>query len=183
MIGAFRVVAANDLRDNHGRSGDVRHADLEWLRSAGLIRTVTPLERGNRTVLLTLTEQGRDVLKSHRSRRAGSDQTSYGGAVNTRELPHDAHLHRAYGRVAVHEAAIVNERVQVPDFWIDYERPDGRREVQDDEITTVHYCGMHASRTVAAGFTRCCGSTARAGGSSTNAGSPPVVPDIAAELP
>ena len=37
-IGAFRVVPADDLRDDVGRGGDVRHGDLERLRHAGLIR-------------------------------------------------------------------------------------------------------------------------------------------------
>ena len=49
-IGAFRVVPADELRDDHGRSGDVRHGDLEHLRRSGLIRTVAPLDRdGHRT--------------------------------------------------------------------------------------------------------------------------------------
>src|SRR5262245_12345035 len=67
-IGAFRVVAADDLRDDHGRPGDVRHGDLERLRSAGLIRAVAPLDRGDRTVIVTLTKRGREVLETHRSR-------------------------------------------------------------------------------------------------------------------
>src|SRR6266487_5760105 len=54
-IGAFRVMPADDLRDDQGRGGDVRHGDLERLRSAGLIRTVAPFERDERTVLVTLT--------------------------------------------------------------------------------------------------------------------------------
>src|SRR6266540_3412928 len=56
-IGAFRVVPADDLRDESGRSGDVRHGgDLERLRDARLIETVAPLDRGDRTMLVTLTE-------------------------------------------------------------------------------------------------------------------------------
>src|SRR5947199_5916760 len=43
-IGAFRVVPASDLRDDHGRQGDVRHCDLERLRNAGLIRRIPPVE-------------------------------------------------------------------------------------------------------------------------------------------
>src|SRR5262245_52287167 len=41
-IGAFRVVPASDLRDDHGRHGDVRHGDLERLGAAGLIRRIAP---------------------------------------------------------------------------------------------------------------------------------------------
>ena len=61
-IGAFRVVAAEDLRDDHSRLGDVRHGDLERLRSAGLIRAVAPPDRGGRTVIVTLMQRGREVL-------------------------------------------------------------------------------------------------------------------------
>src|SRR5256712_1210102 len=86
-IGAFRVVAADDLRDAHGRPGDVRHGDLERLRSAGLIRAVAPLDRGDRTVIVTLTPRGRDVLESHRSRGAATRQTFYASPVKSRELP------------------------------------------------------------------------------------------------
>src|SRR5688572_6120143 len=73
-IGAFRVVPADDLRDDLGRAGDVRHGDLERLRDAGLIQAVAPFDRGDRTVLVSLTERGRDVLESHRSRGSESGQ-------------------------------------------------------------------------------------------------------------
>jgi DNA-binding MarR family transcriptional regulator len=234
-IGAFRVVAADDLRDDRGRPGDVRHGDLERLRSAGLISVVAPLDRGERTVIVTLTKRGREVLESHRPQNAGSGQTFYAGAVKTRELSHDAQLYRAYeraaqrlqaqgariGRVvldyelkrdyqqflqernrnrsdsdgrpdrsrdevkqwaAEHDLVIVNERVQFPDFQIEYERTDGRREVENVEVTTVHYRGAHASGKAAAGFTRFRGTTARVGGSSTDKGNPPFDPDVAEEL-
>src|SRR6266508_439659 len=95
-IGAFRVVPADDLRDDHGRAGDVRHGDLERLRNAGLIRTVAPFARDERTVLVTLTERGRDVLESHRTRAEGTSQSFYAGSVKSRELSHDAQLYRAY---------------------------------------------------------------------------------------
>lgn len=234
-IGAFRVVAADDLRDENGRPGDVRHGDLERLRSAGLIRAVAPLDRGARTVIVALTKQGREVLETHRSRGAASGQTFYAGAVKSRELSHDAQLYRAYLRAAErlqaqgsriervvldyelkreyqtflqernrdradsdgrpdrtrdeikqwaieHDLPIVNDRVQFPDFRIEYERPDGRHEVDNVEVTTVHYRGMHASGKAAAGFTRFRGSAARVGGSSTSAGSSPFDPHAAEEL-
>ena len=234
-IGAFRVVAADDLRDDHGRPGDIRHGDLERLRNAGLIRAVAPLDRGERTVIVTLTERGRDVLESHRSRGAGSGQKFYAGALKSRELSHDAQLYRAYERAAErlqaqgariervvldyelkreyqqflqernrnrsdsdgrpnrsrdevkqwaaeHDLTVVNERVRFPDFRIEYERPDGRREVENVEVTTGHYRGMHASGKAAAGFTRFRGSTARVGGASTDPGSSPFDPHAAEEL-
>lgn len=95
-IGAFRVVPADDLRDDLGRAGDVRHGDLERLRDAGLIDTIAPLDRGERTTLVTLTERGRDVLESHRSRGSSSSQAFYAGSVKSRELSHDAQVYRAY---------------------------------------------------------------------------------------
>src|SRR5258707_8996188 len=104
-IGAFRVVPADDLRDDLGRAGDVRHGDLERLREAGLIDTVAPLDRGERTTLVTLTERGRDVLESHRSRASASSQAFYAGSVKSRELPHDAQGYRADLRAAERLAA------------------------------------------------------------------------------
>jgi DNA-binding MarR family transcriptional regulator len=235
-IGAFRVVPADDLRDDHGRPGDVRHGDLERLRSAGLIRAVAPLDRdGDRTVIVTLTERGRELLESHRSRDVESSQTFYTGAVKTRELSHDAQLCRAYVRAAEklraqgariervvldyelkreyqnflqernrdradsdgrpdrtreevkqwaieHDLPVVNEHVQFPDFRIEYQHPDGRRDVENVEVTTLHYRGMHASGKVASGFTRFRGNTARVGGSKSSKGSSPFDPDAAEEL-
>src|SRR2546425_4326832 len=99
-IGAFRVVAADDLRDDNGRPGQLRHGDLERLRNAGLIQTVAPLDREERTVVVTLTPRGRDVLESHRAPGAATRQTFYAGAVKSRELSHDAQLYRAYLRAA-----------------------------------------------------------------------------------
>src|SRR5438128_2432826 len=66
-IGAFRVVPASDLRDDAGRPGDLWHGDLDRLRTAGLIRSVTPTGRDASTTLVALTERGRDVLEAHRS--------------------------------------------------------------------------------------------------------------------
>src|SRR5213594_2843881 len=65
-IGAFRVVPVDDLRDANGREADLRHGDLNRLRSAGLVRAVAPLDRGEGTTVVTLTERGLDVLETHR---------------------------------------------------------------------------------------------------------------------
>lgn len=233
-IGAFRVVPADDLRDDLGRAGDVRHGDLERLREAGLIDTVAPLDRGERTTLVTLTQRGRDILECHRSRAATCPQTFYAGSVKSRELSHDAQVFRAYLRSAErlrangasiqravldselkrdyqrflqarnkgrsdsdgrpdrtreeiqdwaqeHALAIVNDRVQFPDVRIEYEHPDGRRDVEDVEVTTVHYRGAHAAGKVQAGFTRFRGSSARVGGRSGGKGSAPFDPHAAEE--
>jgi DNA-binding MarR family transcriptional regulator len=233
-IGAFRVVPADDLRDDHGRAADVRHGDLERLRSAGLIRTVAPFHRQERTVLVSLTERGRDVLESHRTRADGTSQAFYAGSVKSRELSHDAQLYRAYLRAAErlcgeggriqrivldhelkrdyqrflqapnrgrsdsdgrpsrspeevqawardHQLPVVNDRVQFPDVRIEYERPDGRRDIEDVEVTTLHYRGAHAAGKVQAGFTRFRGSSARVGGAGTSGRATAVDPRIAEE--
>jgi len=234
-IGAFRVIPADDLRDDLGRPGDVRHGDLERLRATGLIKTVAPLDRDHRTAIVTLTERGRDVLESHRSPDNARPHTFYVGAVKTRELSHDAQVYRAYLRVAErlrddgariervvldyemkreyqkflqegnrhradsdgrptrsadevqewareHGLPIVNERVQFPDCRIEYERADGRYDIENVEVTTLHYRGMHASGKVAAGFTRFRGSTARVGGSRSSRGGSPFDPHAAEEF-
>jgi DNA-binding MarR family transcriptional regulator len=234
-IGTFRVVPADDLRDDLGRGGDVRHGDLERLRHAGLIRTVAPFERDGRTVLVTLTERGREVLESHRTRTDGSSQSFYAGSVKSRELSHDAQLYRAYLRAAErlhsegariqrvaldyelkrdyqrflqernrdrsdsdgrpsrsreevrewardHELPMTHDRVQFPDFRIEYERPDGRRDVEDVEVTTLNYRGAHAAGKVQAGFTRFRGSSARVGGSGASGRATSVDPRVAEEF-
>src|SRR5205814_5579771 len=81
-----------------------------------------------------------------------------------------------------HDLPIVNERVQFPDFRIEYERSDGRREVENVEVMTVHYRGLHASGKVAAGFTRFRGTTARVGGAHALGGASPFDPRAAEEL-
>jgi DNA-binding MarR family transcriptional regulator len=234
-IGAFRVVAADDLRDDQGRPGDVRHGDLERLRAAGLIRTVAPLDRAERTVVVTLTEQGRALLEHHRSAGDERPQTFFAGAVKPRELSHDAQAYRAFVRTAErirteggrvdrvvldyelkrqyqtflqernrgradsdgrpsrtqeeikewareHDLPVIEGRVHFPDLRVEYEHPDGRRDVENVEITTLHYRGAHASGKAAAGFTRFRASTARVGGSSTNRTGAPFDPHSAEEL-
>lgn len=235
-IGAFRVVPADELRDDQGRSGDVRHGDLEQLRRSGLIRTVAPMDRdGDRTVIVTLTDRGRELLESHRNRDSERSQTFYTGAVKTRELSHDAQICRAYLRAAEklrasgarvervvldyelkreyqrflhersrdradsdgrpdrsreeikqwaaeHDLPVLNDRVQFPDVRIEYEHPDGRRDVENIEVTTVHYRGRVASGKASAGFTRFRGASSRVGGSKSDAGAAPFDPREAEEL-
>lgn len=99
-IGAFRVVAADDLRDDEGRPGDVRHADLERLRAAGLIRSVAPIYRDKLTTVVALTERGREVLERSRVQDEKNPQTFHAGAVKSRQLSHDAQVYRAVLRAA-----------------------------------------------------------------------------------
>jgi len=219
-VGAFRVVPLDDLRDERGRSQDLWHGDLDHLRTAGLIRTVAPLDRGHdrdRTTLVSLTERGRALLESHRARDFEPRQAFYAGLVKPRELAHDAQLYRAYLRAAerlraddarihrvvldyelkreyqrflqernrdrydsdgrptrtreevqdwayTHDLPIVDERVQFPDVRLEYERPDGRRDAEDIEVTTPHYRGAHAAAKARSGFTRFRAAGSRVGG-------------------
>src|SRR5436309_1991840 len=88
-IGAFRVVPVDELLDDRGRSGDLWHGDLDRLRSADLIRAVAPFDRDeNHTVLVTLTDRGRELLESHRTPDHEPRQTFYSGDVRARELSH-----------------------------------------------------------------------------------------------
>ena len=222
-IGAFRVVPLSDLHDDRGRTQDLWHGDLDRLRSAGLIRVVAPLDHEERTPLLTLTERGRELLETHRSRDRESGQAFYAGAVKSRELTHDAHLYRAYLRSAErlysqgaridrvvldyelkrdyqrylqernrdradsdgrpdrtreeiqawayeHRLPMHEDGVQFPDLRIEFELPDGRRDVEDIEVTTPHYRGAHASAKARAGFTRYRARGARVGGRSGRGG-------------
>jgi hypothetical protein len=81
-----------------------------------------------------------------------------------------------------HDLPIVHDRVRFPDFRIEYERPDGRREIENVEVTTAHYRGLHASSKVAAGFTRFRGTTGRVGGTGRSGSSAPFDPRTADEL-
>src|SRR2546427_1332791 len=99
-IGRFRVVPASDLRDDAGRRGDLRHGDLEHLRSEGLIRRVAPVDGDRRTALVALTERGRELLECHRTPDREPAQRFYAGPAKARELSHDAQLYRAYVRSA-----------------------------------------------------------------------------------
>lgn len=217
-LGAFRVVPLSDLHDHDGRAADLWHGDLDRLRSADLIRVVGPLDHETRTPLLTLTERGRDVLETHRSRDHEPAQAFYAGIPKPRELRHDAHVFRAYLRSAErlhaagaridrvvlgdelkrdyqrflqdrnrersdsdgrpdrtreevedwahdHQLPVEKDGVQFPDVRIEYERPDGRRDVEDVEVTTAHYRGAHAAAKARAGFTRY-----RAGGGRVGSG-------------
>jgi DNA-binding MarR family transcriptional regulator len=218
-VGAFRVVPLDDLRDDRGRSHDLWHGDVDRLRTAGLIRTVAPLDRGGheRSTLVALTDRGRALLESHRARDYEPRQAFYAGLVKPRELSHDAQLYRAYLRAAerlraddarvhrvvldyelkrkyqrflqernrdrpdsdgrptrtrdevqdwasAHDLPLLDERVQFPDFRVEYEWPDGRRDAEDVEVTTPHYRGAHAAAKARSGFTRFRAAGSRVGG-------------------
>lgn len=69
-----------------------------------------------------------------------------------------------------HRLPIDREGVQFPDVRIEYEWPDGRRDLEDVEVTTLHYRGAHASAKARAGFTRFRAGGARVGGRSGRGG-------------
>ena len=95
-VGAFRAVPAEELsRPTEGRN--VLRKDVEHLRDMGLVRTMPYVVGRHRTTLVTLTEQGREVLEAARRPREGEEpQMFYAGIANSRELAHDVRLHRAY---------------------------------------------------------------------------------------
>jgi hypothetical protein len=213
--GTFRIVPEADLRSMRGvRSRDVRH-----LEEVGLIRTMPYVIGSTRTRLITLTEQGREVLEHGRRGKNDDDalQTFYAGIAKPHELAHDAHLHRAYtaaaerlatrgarvDRVVLEEELkrayqrflqasnrrradangrpdrsaeeiaewaraqqlpMVDDHVQFPDVRIEYDERDGRRAVEDLEVTTPHYRGAHAAAKAQAGFTQYRATGARVGG-------------------
>ena len=126
-VGAFRVVPVDDLRDERDRPGDLWHGDLDRLRTAGLIRTVAPLDRGDRdrTTLVALTERGRELLENYRTLDHEPRQAFYAGVVKPRELAHDAQLYRAYVRTAerLHvEGARISRVVLDYELKRDYQR-------------------------------------------------------------
>lgn len=69
-----------------------------------------------------------------------------------------------------HQLPMHEDGVQFPDLRIEYEWPDGRRDVEDIEVTTPHYRGAHASAKARAGFTRYRARGARVGGRSGRGG-------------
>src|SRR6185436_9375520 len=81
-----------------------------------------------------------------------------------------------------HDLAVLDDHVRFPDLRLEYEWPDGRREIQDIEVTTLHYRGAHALGKSRAGFT--CFRTAgpRVGARSGRRGAKPFDPGLAEEL-
>ena len=119
-VGAFRVVPVDDLRDGRERPADLWHGDLDRLRTAGLIRTVAPLDRSDRerTTVVALTKAGRDLLEEHRTPDRESRQAFYADAIKPRELSHDAQLFRAYLPTA---ERLHSEGARIDRVVLDYE--------------------------------------------------------------
>jgi hypothetical protein len=95
--GAFRVVPAKDLVDQREKPADVRTGDLRRLRESELVHTMPYVVGREKTVLVTLSDRGRELLETHRSRDTHEPrQEFYAGIVKRRELSHDSQLYRAY---------------------------------------------------------------------------------------
>ena len=95
-VGALRVVNAADLREP-GQSARSAERDVERLRDAGLVETFTAVVDGQRATVLTLSEDGLDLLESvRREERTGPEQTFHAGPATRRELQHDLKVLHAY---------------------------------------------------------------------------------------
>ena len=125
-VGAFRVVPIDDLRDDTGRSGDMRHGDIQHLRSEGLLEHVASVDRETGTAFVTLTERGRELLESHRSRDDDErPQAFHAGVARPREMVHDAQVYRAYLKAAERlerEGARIQRVVLEHDLKREYQR-------------------------------------------------------------
>lgn len=126
-VGAFRVVPANELRELHSRSPTRLARDLERLQDNGLIRTMPHVVGTKRTFLVTLTERGRDLLESRRTRSNSGEarQAYYAGVKRPRELAHDARVHAAYLKVAdrlAERGARIRRVVLEEELKADYQR-------------------------------------------------------------
>lgn len=216
-VGAFRIMAVDDLRDGDDRPADLWKGDLRRLRASGLVSPVAPTERDTRTPVVTLTARGKAVLEAHRRPDHETPQTFHAGVLRTRELAHDTQVYRAFERSAEkqterdarilrvvleqdlkreyqrflqepnrgrsdsdgrvkrtpeevrawadeHNLSVRDGHVQFPDLRLELETSDGRREVEDIEVTTLHYRGIQASAKAGAGFTRYRSSGGRIGG-------------------
>jgi hypothetical protein len=95
-VGALRVVNAADVREP-GQSARAAERDVERLREAGLVDTFTAVVDGERATVLTLSEDGLDLLESVRhDERTGPEQAFHAGPATRRELQHDLKVLHAY---------------------------------------------------------------------------------------
>lgn len=82
-----------------------------------------------------------------------------------------------------HHLPMVDEHVQFPDVRIEYDDRDGRRAVEDIEVTTLHYRGALGGAKTRAGFTCYRAAPTRLGGSrKTGRGGRTFDPRVAEEI-
>ena len=82
-----------------------------------------------------------------------------------------------------HDLPVLDGHVQFPDVRIEFEREDGRREVENVEVVTPHYRGALAAAKARSGFT--CyhsGGRGRIGGGHSRSGGRPFDPRVAEGL-
>ena len=167
----------DDARHQPFYAGGIRERELEhdaqvyraYLRAAE--RLVEHDVESRRVVLEhELRREYQQFLQERNRDRPDSDGRP---ARDQREIEAWAHEH---------ELPYFDDRVHFPDLRIEYEWPDGRREIEDIEVTTAHYRGAHAAAKARAGFTRVRGSSSRVGGRSSRGGAEPFDPDVAEEL-
>ena len=95
-VGTFRVVPLDELHRPVDEAR-VHRQDVQHLKREGLVQTMPYVVGRERTTLVTLTAQGRDVLECSRVRHPDRpEQAFYAGIAKPRELAHDARVHRAY---------------------------------------------------------------------------------------
>jgi len=163
---------AQEFHDRLGRSRELTH-DAQLLRA--YLRTAERLEKDGARIQRVVLEGDlkRDYQRFLQERNRDKSDSD-GRPTRTREEVREW--------AQEHDLPIANDRVQFPDFRIEYELPDGRREIEDVEVTTAHYRGAHAAGKVQAGFTRFRGVGGRVGGGSSRAGGAPFDPRFAEEL-
>ena len=95
-VGALRVANAADLRESN-QSARSAGRDIERLREARLVDAFSVTVDGERATVLTLTEDGLDLLESaRRDERTGPEQAFHAGPATRRELQHDLKVLHAY---------------------------------------------------------------------------------------
>jgi hypothetical protein len=81
-----------------------------------------------------------------------------------------------------HRLPVADGHVQFPDLRIEYEWPDGRRDIADVEIVTAHYRGAHMAAKARSGFSMFRARQSRVGCSSGTGRSRPFDPRVAEDL-
>jgi hypothetical protein len=91
-------------------------------------------------------------------------------ASNRRRRDSDGRPDRSADDVAhwarEHHLPLDGDHLQFPDLRIEYDERDGRRAIEDVEVTTPHYRGAHAAAKARSGFARYRATGARLGGGS-----------------
>src|SRR5688572_17625877 len=149
-VGAFRAVPQRELEPSAARTRGDRNWQIAHLRSSGLIET-RPFGAGSsRTMLVTLSARGRELLDAAQDRSIDDRQHFYAGVARRPEITHDVHFHQAYQRAAERlsaRGAVVRRVVLDYELKREYQRflqernrrrrdSDGRPDRTADEVRT-----------------------------------------------